>query len=213
MLHMSRHACLRLLLCLAGGLTVCGCGTSGVATVSDAGMANGGSGPAKGARVYRVTSGSMEPTLPIGAKVLVKKGPVAVGDVVVYHPPEGFATQKCGPKPHVVKTGGAACDAAIRSAARVELVKRVVAGPGDQLYIRKGYVYRKARNASTFVVGENAHIHACRAGSECDFPIPVKVPAGHWFLMGDNRGESDDSRFWGPVPTAWIVGIVTGRVR
>ena len=33
-----------------------------------------------------------------------------------------------------------------------------------------------------------------------------RVPAGHWFMMGDNRGESDDSRFWGPVPEDWIIG-------
>jgi type IV secretory pathway protease TraF len=32
-----------------------------------------------------------------------------------------------------------------------------------------------------------------------------------WFLAGDNRGESDDSRFWGPVPTDAIVGIVRFR--
>lgn len=37
----------------------------------------------------------------------------------------------------------------------------------------------------------------------------MKTPVGHWFLMGDNRGESDDSRFWGPVPTAWIIGTAT----
>ena len=34
----------------------------------------------------------------------------------------------------------------------------------------------------------------------------IRIPADHWFMMGDNRGESDDSRFWGPVPTGWIVG-------
>jgi signal peptidase I len=39
----------------------------------------------------------------------------------------------------------------------------------------------------------------------------ITVPKDHWFLMGDNRGNSDDSRFWGPVPTSWIIGkaIVT----
>ena len=37
---------------------------------------------------------------------------------------------------------------------------------------------------------------------------PIKIPAGEWFMMGDNRGESDDSRFWGPVPTSWITGVV-----
>jgi Signal peptidase, peptidase S26 len=41
------------------------------------------------------------------------------------------------------------------------------------------------------------------------FPVPIRVPAGHWFLMGDNRGESIDSRFWGAVPTGWILGAVT----
>jgi signal peptidase I len=41
---------------------------------------------------------------------------------------------------------------------------------------------------------------------ECNFLTPIKIPAGRWFMMGDNRGESDDSRFWGPVPTSWIIG-------
>ena len=32
------------------------------------------------------------------------------------------------------------------------------------------------------------------------------VPKDHWFMMGDNRGASDDSRFWGPVPRDWFIG-------
>ena len=43
---------------------------------------------------------------------------------------------------------------------------------------------------------------------ECNFPTPITIPAGEWFVIGDNRGESDDSRFWGPVPTSWIVGTI-----
>jgi len=34
------------------------------------------------------------------------------------------------------------------------------------------------------------------------------VPPGHYYLVGDDRGDSNDSRFWGPVPRAWIIGVV-----
>jgi signal peptidase I len=34
------------------------------------------------------------------------------------------------------------------------------------------------------------------------------VPAGEYYVLGDNRGSSDDSRFWGPVPGTWIIGTV-----
>jgi signal peptidase I len=43
----------------------------------------------------------------------------------------------------------------------------------------------------------------CRYSAE---GVVCKVPAGHYFMMGDNRGASDDSRYWGPVPRDWIIG-------
>ena len=45
----------------------------------------------------------------------------------------------------------------------------------------------------------------------CELPTAITVPAGNWFLAGDDRGASDDSRFWGPVPTDAITGIVKYR--
>ena len=51
----------------------------------------------------------------------------------------------------------------------------------------------------------------CPDPSSCDFPHTIVVPKGHYYMMGDNRDDSDDSRFWGPIPQSWIVGtaIVT----
>ncbi len=33
------------------------------------------------------------------------------------------------------------------------------------------------------------------------------IPPGDYFMMGDNRGDSEDSRFWGPVPDKWVIGV------
>lgn len=164
-----------------------------------------------GTHIYRVRSGSMEPTLRIGQRVTVTRGQPAVGAIVLYHPPEGFATEECGPTPHVVKPGGAACVEALPRMASIELVKRIVAGPGDEIYIREGHVYRRSLGAARFAREDDSYIRACAKYPACDFPTPIKIPADHWFLMGDNRKESDDSRFWGAVPTGWIVGLVEVR--
>ncbi len=161
---------------------------------------------------YKIPSGSMEPTLDVGQRVLVNRlkmhfGGPNVGDIMVFHPPEGAEQEECGPTPHVVRLGGAACSAPIpKENTGTNFIKRVVAGPGDELYVREGHVYRKAKGTSSFVREKDSYIKECGESQECNFPTPIKVPPGHWFMMGDNRGESDDSRFWGPVPTGWIIG-------
>jgi signal peptidase I len=55
---------------------------------------------------------------------------------------------------------------------------------------------------------QDSYIKACGVSQECNLPTPIRIPAGHWFMMGDNRGDSDDSRFWGPIPESWMVGDV-----
>ena len=154
----------------------------------------------------------MEPTLPIGAHVAVEKAPPSVGTIVLLHPPRGAEEQICGPRPHTVRPGGAACEAPVPTEQRdLDVIKRIVAGPGDTIHIAGGHLYRKVPGASGFAREPDAYTHPCSnpRAQGCDFPTPITIPAGHWFLLGDNRGDSDDSRWWGPVPTAWIVGVIT----
>jgi signal peptidase I len=154
---------------------------------------------------YRIPSGSMEPTLAIGQRVLVNRigmdfSDPHVGEIAVFHPPEGAEQEQCGPTPHVVKLGIEACSHPVPQEASVNFIKRIVGGPGDTISIVEGHVIRNG------VREKDSYIRQCGSSPECTFPKPIKIPAGHWFMMGDNRGESDDSRFWGPVPTGWIIG-------
>jgi signal peptidase I len=154
---------------------------------------------------YRIPSGSMEPTLAIGQRVLVNRigthfSDPHVGEIAVFHPPEGASQEQCGLTTRITP-GGSACSRPVpKEDTGTNFIKRVVAGPGDTIKIVEGHVYRNG------VREKDSYIRPCPGVSECNFPVPIKVPPGHWFMMGDNRGESDDSRFWGPVPTAWIIG-------
>jgi signal peptidase I len=155
---------------------------------------------------YRIPSGSMEPTLSIGQRVLVDRigntisGP-HVGEIAVFHPPKEAQQEVCGPVRHVIKLGGAACSQPVpEQDTGTNFIKRIVAGPGDVISIVEGHVIRNGKRE------KDSYTRACGSSPECNFPTPIKIPPGHWFMMGDNRGESDDSRFWGPVPTGWVIG-------
>jgi signal peptidase I len=151
---------------------------------------------------YRIPSESMVPTLKIGQRVLVNRlgnrfNAPEIGEVVVFHPPAGSDSNTCGDPQ---KRPDQACARPTGTKAKVNFIKRVVAGPGDTLYIKGGHAFVNGkRQADGFTA-------PCEGGTGCDFPRPIKIPADHWFMMGDNRGQSDDSRFWGPVPRKWIIG-------
>jgi signal peptidase I len=155
---------------------------------------------------YRIPSGSMKPTLQEGQRVLVDRigthfSEPHVGEIAVFHPPKNATSQVCGAVPHTVRYGGPACDEAEPHQSSENFIKRIVGAPGDTISIVEGHVIRNG------VREKDSYIKPCLPNqAQCNFPTPIKIPPGHWFMMGDNRGESDDSRFWGPVPTGWIIG-------
>jgi signal peptidase I len=196
---------------ITGAALIAGCGSGKTVTVvfkTGSSVTPPAATVSPPAKVYKVPSGSMEPTLSVGARVVVTAEQPKVDDIVVFHPPEGAQQEECGPTPHTVKLGGAACAEPVPQQSSIKFIKRIVAGPGDEIYIEDGHVYRRVAGTSQFVRERDSYIRECGASPECDFPTPIKIPAGEWFMMGDNRGESDDSRFWGPVPTSWIIGVV-----
>ena len=153
---------------------------------------------------YRIPSGSMLPSIQIGQRVLANRlvNQPSVGDIVVFHPPAG-----ADPYPPVCGDSAegtdhvAACDQPTARESAQTFIKRVVAGPGDRISIVGGHVIRNGKRE------KDGYIAQCGGGSSCNFPHTITIPAGHYFMMGDNRGLSDDSRFWGPVPDNWIIGV------
>jgi signal peptidase I len=161
----------------------------------------------------RIPSSSMEPTLLVGDFMLMDKQmvtdngagllpPASIerGDVIVFHDPVDDPN--------------------------VHLVKRVIGIPGDKLHLRDGVVYRNGLalkesyavyrqsaedryrddfpdlNTMQTRVNPNWWIHLRNLVHDGE----VTVPPDSYFVMGDNRNDSEDSRYWGFVPRAAIVG-------
>ncbi len=148
---------------------------------------------------YKIPSSSMEPTLNEGQRILVDRLFFSphVGQIVVFHPPSGAENEQCG-RPH---PASAPCDWPQPSESSQTFVKRIVAGPGDVIKIEDGHVIRNGRRE------RDNYINPCSAQEpNCSYSTAIRIPKGMWFMMGDNRGVSDDSRYWGPVPSGWLIG-------
>jgi signal peptidase I len=154
---------------------------------------------------YRIPSGSMIPTLDIGQRVLTNRLDThpALGDIVVFHPPQGATAPSpvCGASDEGFNHPQACGQPTPAESNQTPFIKRVVGLPGDRIQILKGHVYRNGKRE------KDGYIEPCLNVSSCNFPKPIVIPPGHYFMMGDNRGDSDDSRFWGPVPQQWIIGV------
>jgi signal peptidase I len=145
----------------------------------------------------------MEPTLIVGQRVLVNRfiyhfTSPAIGDIVVFHPPAGADTgSECG-VPHPSQQP---CPRPTKAESSQTFIKRIVAGPGDTISVRDGHPVVNGVEKTN-----EPYTNPCGDGAACNLPKPITVPPGYYFMMGDNRGASDDSRFWGPIPQSWIIG-------
>ncbi len=149
-------------------------------------------------QTFFIPSGSMEPTLQIGDRILVNKlsyhlHGVDRGNIVVFSRPPA---ENCG-GPEVN-----------------DLVKRVIGLPGDVVSLTNGYVYidGKKLDESWLPASEQGITVAGPAGNSSNLVRPYRVPANDYFVMGDNRTDSCDSRYWGPISRSLIVGKVEVRV-
>jgi signal peptidase I len=161
---------------------------------------------------YVIPSESMAPTLEVGQRVIVDRfshrvgGDPKLNDITVFMPPRGAESGggQCGiagegPSYDGTPSSRRSCARPTSGTGPQAYVKRVVGMPGDRIAVRDGHVIRNGRRAS------EPFAAACDGGPACDLAAIV-IPAGHYFLMGDNRANSADSRYWGPVPSAQIIG-------
>ena len=156
---------------------------------------------------FRIPSGSMEPTLDIGQRVLVSRVNYHLsdpdrGDVVVFKPPVGADNNlnACGVAGFSPPARNQPCPRPIEKPSDQNFIKRVVAVPGDRLKVERGRVYIDGK------LQKEPFIDPDETCDICNLPREITIPPGHFFMMGDNRGASADSRYWGPVPRDQLIG-------
>jgi len=149
-------------------------------------------------QTFYIPSGSMEPTLKVGDRILVDKlsyhlHGVDRGNIVVFRRP---ADENCGGEPVA------------------DLVKRVIGLPGETISLSKGFVYidGKRLDESWLPTSEQGTTFPGPSGTAYNLAKPYVVPTNDYFVMGDNRSDSCDSRYWGPISRSLIVGKVDVRV-
>ena len=139
---------------------------------------------------FNVRGPSMEPTLVQNDRVIVNRlGSVQLG---------GFSLYGNG---RFLFQGPERGDVVIfepQNYGNDSIVKRVIGLPGDNIDIN--------RNGEVFVNNVREGYGGDYTDSKGYFDYPVMVPAGHYFVMGDNRGQSSDSRDWGFLPAQDIIG-------
>lgn len=141
---------------------------------------------------FSIPSGSMEPTLKVHDRLIVNKlgydfHSVHRGDIVVFKKP-----------PREIAPG------------ITDLVKRVIGVPGETITARDGHVYIDGRNLpESWLPKVDQGVTVFPPSIPGCLPSPpgsCRIPAGEYFMLGDNRTDSSDSRVFGPVPGDLFIG-------
>jgi signal peptidase I len=140
-------------------------------------------------QTFYIPSGSMEPTLNIGDRIVVNKLSYTFhspnrGDIVVFTTPPN---EHCAGPPVP------------------DLVKRIIGMPGESISAANGKVDINGKPLNETWLPKIPSSYTSTFG-------PVRIPKGDYFMMGDNRVDSCDSRMWGPVSGSTFVGHVILRI-
>jgi signal peptidase I len=162
-----------------------------------------------------IPSGSMKPTLIEGDRIAVERisrffAPPKRGDIMVFYPPSTQLSRK--PIQLFSRLTGILCK-------DVAYIKRVVGLPGDKIEIKEessgaAYVYINDKKYEESYIksvyeypacpqDDTKVIYASAEGMQCG---PFYLKDDQYFMMGDNRGESYDSRYWGTISRDRFVG-------
>lgn len=156
-------------------------------------------------QAFYIPSMSMEPTLAVGDRVLVNKlaylvGEPGRGEVVVFSEPAGAEESQS----LLGRVGRAfASGLGLPSSGERDFIKRIIGLPGDVVELRGGVVHVNGATLPESAAGEGGYL---TSGDLSDYG-PVIVAEGHYFMLGDNRPNSADSRFGlGQIPRDQVVG-------
>lgn len=151
-----------------------------------------------------IPSGSMRPTLLEKDRVFVEKisrwyRPAQRGDIIVFYPPD--QNLKNNPWAIFTRLTGIFCK-------DIAYIKRVIGMPNDKLEVKQDFSGDYAVYINDEPLNE-PYIFSKDEWTKCSETVncgPTIIPEGEYFVMGDNRGNSQDSRYWGTLPKNRIIG-------